>query len=189
MHLLHKHFFINSSGAYFSLLVAAICFLFLCTLGPISLSIGFIDISLQSYFIMLLALCLRPLPSFVFLILYLIIGALGMPVFSGYNSGYSYLFSASAGFLYAFPLFALFFSWLVVKHKNNSFKIFIDSLIAQIGLIIIGFLWLMIQIQVPFEKITENVVWLLPGLVIKSILIALSNYVIIKGLFSAKSVD
>ncbi|QNL22846.1 biotin transporter BioY [Hyphobacterium sp. CCMP332] len=138
---------------------------------------------------MLLALFMRPLTSFMLLLLYLIIGALGMPVFSGYNSGYAYLFSISAGFLYAFPLFAWFFSWLVNKHKNNSIKIFIDSLIAQIVLVVIGFSWVLIQNQAPIAKIAENAFWLLPGLLIKSILISLSNYVVINRLFRAKSTD
>ncbi len=189
MHLLHKHFLIKRSATFFSLLIAATCFLLLCGLGPVTFSIGLINISLQSFFIMLLALCLRPLPSFLFLLLYLIFGALGIPVFSGYNSGFSYLSSTSAGFLYAFPIFACFFSWRVAKHKNESLKIFIEALVAQCGLLVIGFSWLAIQIQAPIQKITENIVLLFPGLLIKSILIALINYLFISTVFRAKSLN
>ncbi len=134
-----------------------------------------------------MALFLRPLPSFLLIIVYLALGAVGLPVYSGYSSGFQHLMSASAGFLYSFPFFAMFFSVMVSKYGNRPIIIFISSIAAQLGLLMIGFGWIIIGNDMEWIQVRENVYSLLPGLILKAALIALINYLFLNYIFRANS--
>lgn len=49
---------------------------------------------------------------------WLILGALGLPVFSGGRGGFGEFFSLTGGFLWSFPIFALFFGIPVLGKKQ-----------------------------------------------------------------------
>lgn len=79
-------------------------------------------------------------------LVYLLAGVAGIPVFSGFKGGFSVLFEATGGFLIGFlPL--VFLCGTADSQKNKSFKI----IISVIGLIICH-LWGIIQ----FSLITKQ---------------------------------
>ena len=86
--------------AVFAALVAAMA------LTP-AIPIGPVPITLQTLGVALTGLCLGPWRGFAAMALYLVVGAAGLPVFSGGAAGIGVLIGTSGGYLLSFPLAAL----------------------------------------------------------------------------------
>lgn len=80
----------------------------------------FINFSLQIFAVFFIASLFPISISALSVISYLAIGLLGLPVFSGFNSGASALFGPSGGFLIGFLLSAFFISALTAKLRRGS---------------------------------------------------------------------
>ena len=77
-------------------------------------------LSLQTVIVNLIALTLKPVQSFYCIGVYLVMGALGLPVFSAGTSGIGKLFGPTGGFYFGFLLSAIAMSML--KGKTPNFK-------------------------------------------------------------------
>lgn len=65
-----------------------------------------VPITLQTFAVMLAGLVLGARLGFLAVLLYLVVGLAGLPVFSGFNAGIGVLAGPSAGYLLSFPLAA-----------------------------------------------------------------------------------
>ena len=79
-----------SSLTRIALFTALIC-IFTVVIPPIY--IGVIPVTLQLMIIMIIGAILNPFEAFLSVFLYLIIGVIGIPVFSGYKSGFDAILS------------------------------------------------------------------------------------------------
>lgn len=80
----------------------------LCLLGPVTLPLGPVPLTLTTAALMLIALLLGPGRACLCCGVYLGIGLLGVPVFSGFTGGLSALLGPTGGFLLGYlPLTAL----------------------------------------------------------------------------------
>lgn len=86
--------------AVFAALVAAMALTPAIPLGPV-------PITLQTLGVALTGLCLGPWRGFAAMALYLVVGAAGLPVFSGGAAGIGVLIGPTGGYLLSFPLAAL----------------------------------------------------------------------------------
>lgn len=75
-------------------------------LPPIPVGGFGVPITLQTFAVMLTGLILGARLGFLAVLLYLVVGLAGLPVFSGFNAGIGVLAGPSAGYLLAFPLAA-----------------------------------------------------------------------------------
>ena len=103
----------------FLLALPAIGAAFLAVLSQLSFSIGTIPITLQTFAVGLVATIFKPREAVLSTILYLLLGAVGLPVFAGGSGGIQILFGPLAGYLWAYPFFALVTSSLT--HKDSPF--------------------------------------------------------------------
>ena len=69
---------------------------------------GGVPMTLQTLVIPLAGLILGPLDGFVATFLYILLGIVGLPVFSGFTGGIGIVMGATGGFIVSFPLMALF---------------------------------------------------------------------------------
>ena len=69
---------------------------------------GGVPMTLQTLVIPLAGLILGPLDGFVATLLYILLGIVGLPVFSGFTGGIGIVMGATGGFIVSFPLMALF---------------------------------------------------------------------------------
>ncbi len=85
----------------------ALCTALIC----VSAQLG-VPFTLQVLMVMLTALILKPLYSVISLLLYVLLGVVGLPVFSGAKSGIGTILSPTGGFIIGFVLAAFFVSLL-----------------------------------------------------------------------------
>ena len=117
----------NKKLTTYQMAVTALMAAALCVLGPLSVPIGAIPISLSNFVICLTAWLLGPKFGTLSVAVYLLIGLVGVPVFSGYGAGIAKLAGPTGGYLVAYPLMALVLS-LVCQH----FKGFVPRLVGVI---------------------------------------------------------
>ncbi len=109
--------------------------LIVATIG-ISIPMTGAPITLQTLFVLLAGLLLGAKLGFVSMVLYLMLGVIGVPVFAGFSSGLAVITGPTGGFLLAFPLAAYVAGFL--KDKNLWLAVISASLVIYI----IGVPWM-----------------------------------------------
>ena len=118
----------------------------------ISLPIGGVPVTLQTFGLYLTLLVLGGKLGSISIGIYLCLGFLGLPVFSGFQGGAGVLLGPTGGFLFGFMLTALLY-WLIVSLLGRSWFIKLISLIFTTFIsYFIGFLW--------FSKFSVSSFWL-----------------------------
>lgn len=98
----------------------------ICVCSFIAIPIGPVPITLALLCVMLSGIVLSPLEAVSATLVYVIIGALGLPVFSGGNGGIGVLLGPTGGYIWSYPLCALavsLISRINVKNKFVSFAV------------------------------------------------------------------
>ena len=102
-----------------SLILPAFGAAIIAALAQIIIPIGAVPITLQTFAVGLVAAVFKPREATLSAILYLILGAIGLPVFAGGGGGLQAFFGPSAGYLLAYPFFALVTSALA--HAKTTY--------------------------------------------------------------------
>lgn len=94
------------------LVLTAMCAALTCVLAPLSIPApGGVPISLATFSVMLSGLVLGPLQGTLSQLLYILLGAVGLPVFAGFAGGPGVLLGMTGGYIAGY-LFLAFFSGL-----------------------------------------------------------------------------
>lgn len=99
-----------------------------CILGPISVPIGPVPVSLTNFVIYISVYMLSARNATISCLIYLLIGAAGLPVFSGYTGGAGKLLGVTGGYLIGF-IFTTVISGIVVN------KFYSNKLISILGML------------------------------------------------------
>ncbi|MDU5110829.1 MAG: biotin transporter BioY [Clostridium sp.] len=114
----------------------SICIAIICISAYISFPLPFspVMITAQTIAINLVALILTPKQSFIVILLYIILGAFGLPVFSGGTSGFGRIFGPTGGFILGFLIITPLMSYF--KGKDYNFERYLSVTII-IGMIVL----------------------------------------------------
>ena len=147
--------------AVFAALVAA------CTLVP-AIPVGAVPITLQTLGVMLAGLVLGPLRGFLSVLLYVVVGLAGLPVFAQGGAGLGNLVKPSAGYLLAFPLGALVVGAVAVWTRNlkvwRPLTLAVSAIVG--GILVVhplGILGLMVNAKLSLAKAFAVDLVFLPG--------------------------
>ena len=164
--------------AFISLFTAVIC-----VLSPISFPIGPIPITLATLAIYITGALLDFKRSVLCVLLFIIIGLVGVPVFSGYQGGPAKLVGSTGGFIFGYILGIVVQSLLTTWKKD---KIWIYPLAMILGTVFIygfGLVWYMIYTKTSFvSAFSTCVVAFLPGDAIKIVIATLVSFKLRKPL-------
>lgn len=156
--------------AVFAALVAA------CTLVP-AIPIGVVPITLQTLGVMLAGLVLGARRGFLAVLLYVVVGLAGLPVFAQGAAGIGTLLKPSAGYLLAFPIGALvagaMASWTRRAAVWRPLTLTLSALVG--GILVVhplGILGLMINAKLPLAKAFTIDIAFLPGDLAKAVIAA-----------------
>lgn len=142
-------------------------FIGLIALGSwVSLPIGPIPFTLQTLFVLLAGIVMHRYGA-VPVLLYVILGILGLPLFHNGMAGIGVLLGPSGGYLIGF-IFAALIAGLFWEHESPVLRI--GGLIAATGVIyLFGVAWLMFSLQLGFiPAVTAGVLPFLIGDAIKA---------------------
>ncbi|ODN29678.1 biotin transporter BioY [Fervidobacterium thailandense] len=102
----------SQDNRLFNLALASIFASLTAAGAQISIPLGPVPFTLQVLIIFLAGYLLEPRWAFLSLTIYLILGAIGIPVFANFSSGVGHLVGPTGGYLLAFPLSAFLISYL-----------------------------------------------------------------------------
>ena len=115
----------------------------LCILAPISIPvpISSVALTLATFFLYLMAYILKPRQALTVVGIYLLLGAVGLPVFSGYMAGISRFASPGGGYLIGYLFLAGISSWFVQKYSAVSMQV-IGMFLGTLVMYTLGTLWM-----------------------------------------------
>ena len=128
-----------------SMVLTALFAAILCILAPISLPIGPVPMSLASFVIYISVYVLGWKRSAVMCAVYLLIGLVGLPVFSGFEGGVGKLAGPTGGYLIGYIFLAvvcgLFVDLFVADKIQNRVIHFIGMIVGTAVLYVFGTAW------------------------------------------------
>ena len=157
-----------------------------CILGPISLPIGIVPISLTNLAIYFSVYVLGRKRGTLSYLVYLFIGLIGIPVFSGFSGGFTKLFGPTGGYLIGFIFIALISGIFIDKFPNKIYMCFLGMILGTIVTYIFGTSWLAYQTNITFNaSLSVGVLPFIPGDIVKMVIASLIGPQIKKRLISA----
>lgn len=175
---------IKKSNA-FNLTVIALMAAVICILGPLSipLPVSPVPISftnLAIYFAVILLGWKRGTLSYI---IYLLIGMVGVPVFSGFTGGLGKLVGPTGGYLVGFIFMAIIAGWFIEKYEGNMLMYFVGMILGTIVTYALGTLWLAYVAGMSIKAaLVAGVLFYIPGDVAKMIIAAIAGGAIRKRL-------
>ncbi len=125
-----------------SLILTSIFAAIISVLAPITIPVGTVPITLSLFAVFLCGSLLPTAQAVMATIVYITLGAIGLPVFSSYTGGFSVLTGVTGGFIWAYPLMAFSISLSVkIFKKRCALSLFTGICIAIIICYTLGTFW------------------------------------------------
>lgn len=159
--------------------VTALMTAVLCILGPLSLMIPVspVPISLTNFAVCLAAVVLGMKRGSLACLLYLLIGFIGVPVFSAFTGGPGKLLGPTGGYLIGFLFLALIAGYFVDRNPGKPAYGILGMILGTLVLYALGTAWLAYVAGMTFaQAMMAGVVPFLPGDAVKILLAALVGY-------------
>lgn len=168
----------RSTATDLALIATFTALIAVCALLPAISVGGAVPITLQTFAVMLAGAVLGAKRGLLSVLLYLALGAIGLPVFSGGSAGLAPFAGPSVGYLVAFPFAAMFTGFIVERLPRRRVAtsiplIMLAGLVASFTFIhplgILGMAW---RADLTLEQafLADLVFW--PGDVVKNLLMA-----------------
>ena len=142
----------------------------MCVLGPISIPIGPVPITPVLVVMFLTVYILGTKRAAVSTLLYLLIGLVGVPVFSSFSAGPAKLFGTTGGYLIGYVPMVLLCGFLLGKCGGKIILEFVSMVLSLALLYVFGTVWLMLLANMTFAAALA--VGVLPFIVIDLLKIA-----------------
>ncbi|MBA5850999.1 biotin transporter BioY [Clostridium sp. cel8] len=144
----------------------------MCILGPLSIPIGVVPITLTNLAIYFSLYILGAKKGTISYIIYMLIGFAGLPVFSNFTGGAPKLFGPTGGYLIGFILMALISGFFIDTFSDKWYLCFIGMILGTAICYVLGTIWLSYQTHISLSAaLAVGVLPFIPGDIIK-ILIA-----------------
>lgn len=171
----------------FNMTSCALMAALMCVLCPVSVPIGPIPISLSILVILLTVYVLGTWRALVSYTVYLLLGAVGMPVFSGFQGGLAKLAGPTGGYLAGFWLMILVAGIIMEKGKRNLLVTILGMLVGVAIDYAVGTAWFVFQTESTVVHALDVCVYpFIPFDVAKIVIAVLLGSVVYEGLQKAK---
>lgn len=125
----------------FVALMAAI----MCVLAPLSISVGVIPISLGSFALYLIATLTDRKMGTLAVIVYVLLGLVGVPVFAGWTGGFAKLAGPTGGYIIGFIPCAYLAGLVADKLEKHKWIFPVGMIAGTVVLYAFGTAWYMVQ--------------------------------------------
>ena len=144
-----------------------------CIIGPVAVPIPVspVPLSLTMLALYLAAYVLGMKLGFISCLLYLLLGAVGLPVFSGFSGGLAKLSGPTGGYLIGFLFLSLLCGFFIQRFPGKVWVHAAGMVCGAAVCYLFGTAWLAVQMDLTFRAaLTIGVLPYLPGDVIKIII-------------------
>lgn len=146
----------------------------------VTVPLGPVPFTLQMFAITFAIVMLSPKECIAAIVLYLALGAIGLPVFSGFKSGPQVLLGATGGYLVAYPLMALVLS-LVCQHFKGFLPRLAGVILAVAVCYTFGTAWFMFM---SGNDLATSLAWCVTPFVIPDLIKGVCALLLAKALES-----
>lgn len=131
----------------YQLTTCALMAALMCVFGPMSIPIGPVPVSFTNLIIYLAVYLLGMKGATISYIIYLLLGAAGLPVFSGYAGGLTKLAGPTGGYLIGFILMALICGFAMEKSHAKAIITIPGMIAATLVAYFFGTVWFVLQMK------------------------------------------
>lgn len=163
----------NAKNKTIQLTLIALMAAVICVLGPLSIPLpgGLVPISLTNLAIYFILYILGMKRGTISYLIYLLIGLVGVPVFSNFTGGVGKLFGPTGGYLFGFIFLSIIAGIFIDKWFDKWYFCFIGMILGTAVCYLFGTAWLAYQAGYTFyAALWAGVIPFIPGDLIKIIL-------------------
>ena len=169
------------------LAMTAVMAALICVAGPLSIFIGPIPLTLSNFAVYLAAAVLGSKRGTLAVALFLLIGLIGMPVFSGFTGGLQKLIGVTGGYLIGY-LPGAWIGGLAVKpgqtQPDKKWRLPLCLVLGTLVIYILGTIWFVLQTgNAVLAALSLCVLPFLPGDAIKIVAATLLAWPVRKALY------
>jgi len=158
-----------------------------CIIGPLSIPIGLVPISLTNLIILITVIILGWKMGTISCLIYLLIGYVGMPVFSGFTSGPHRLLGPTGGYLIGFIFLAIISGIFVDNFRGKIYMYIIGMILGTVVLYVFGTVWFAYQQHMSIQAAVAICVFpYIPFDIAKIVCAVIIGPIIRKQLFRAQ---
>lgn len=158
----------------------------ICVLGPLSIQIGVVPISFTNLAIYLGLYILGMKKGAISYCVYLLLGLVGVPVFSAFTAGPQKLFGPTGGYLIGFIPLAVIAGIFIEKSGRKFLFSMVGMILGTAVCYVFGTAWLAFQAHYTFaQALAAGVTPFIVGDLIKMVLVALVAPQLYKALLRA----
>jgi len=139
----------------------------LCVISPFTIPVPMspVPLSLATFAVYLAAALLGPKKGVFSVLVYLLLGMIGLPVFSGFSGGIGVLVGPTGGYLTGYVLCALVTGLLMGRGVNNILAMVLGTLVCYS----LGTLWFMIVMKSTYTFVQALLVCVVPYLIFDAV--------------------
>src|ERR1700682_809583 len=151
-----------------AIVLSASLFVALCARVTLPLPFTPVPLTLQNFGVLLVGLTLGSRRGFAALALYLVEGAVGMPVFNPAGlGGVAQLLGPTGGYLLAYPFVAALAGWIMERGRKSFARAAVAGVIAEVVLFAGGISWLAVLTHSFAQAVRFGLYWFVFAEVIK----------------------
>ena len=117
----------------------------MCILGPMSIPIGAIPVSFTNFVIYASLFVTGKRRTTLSVVIYLLLGIFGLPVFSGYYGGFGKLMGPTGGYLIGFVFLAFIGGTFIEKSKGSKVISFVGLVLGTAAAYLFGTAWFVVS--------------------------------------------
>ncbi|MDE6732871.1 MAG: biotin transporter BioY [Oscillospiraceae bacterium] len=119
----------------------------ICIAAPVSVQVGPIPITLATFAIYLAGAILGGKRGMIAVIVYIMLGAVGLPVFSNFNGGFTALLGPTGGYIIGYIPLVLLTGIFSDMNSKKHWTMIIGMLLGTVALYTFGTAWFMIMTE------------------------------------------
>ncbi len=113
----------------------------LCVVSPFTIPVGAVPISLSTLCVYLMGASCGRRRATTAVLVYLLLGCIGVPVFAGFTGGVAHLLAPSGGFLLGYVVCALAEGWLVDRFCSKRLIYPVGIVVGMLCCFAVGTVW------------------------------------------------
>ena len=155
------------------LVLTALISALLCIVGPLTIPIPIspVPITLLNLVLCISLYLVEWKQALLSVFIYLLLGLVGLPVFSSFRGGFSVLAGPTGGYLIGYLFFVLVSGILILTFPQKKAWCAIGFIIGLVTLYAFGSIWMSLQMNTSFAKsLLIGVIPYLPGDIMKILL-------------------